>query len=70
MLEDMNRFIEPSKKIGDNFVLKNVILAVMVFLTYPLNRPTKTRTRTKTVFETVEKPPVWTPENEKLKPSN
>ena len=34
MLEDMNRFIEPSKKIGDNFVLKNVILAVMVFLTY------------------------------------
>ena len=26
---------------------------------YPLNIPTKTRTRTKTVFETVEKPPVW-----------
>ena len=34
MLEEMNRFIEPSKKIGDNFVLKNVILVVMVFLTY------------------------------------
>jgi len=37
---------------------------------YPLNRPTRTRKRTKTVFETVEKPPVWTPENEKRKPSN
>ena len=34
MLEDLKRFIEPSKKIGDNFVLKNTILAGMVFLTY------------------------------------
>ena len=40
----------------------------MVQVLPPINSPTKTRT--KTVFETVEKPPVWTPENEKLKPSN
>ena len=34
---NMNRFtFKKSKKIGDNFALKNVILAVMVFLTYTI----------------------------------
>ena len=40
------------------------------FIELPPKQTYENENENETVFETVEKPPVWTPENEKLKPSN